>query len=178
MKGDGSEPTIIEMTIKRELAWIKQEMSKGSRLKQVTAGVHTANGGWAFNGFWNDTPPATNPPLIANPYFTPFSEFFVENGQNSQTVHGATGSNLASQFALRAFILAHDVPAVSNPAGSDFIDFNNNGNPDDDAKNSDMMGMRSGGWVGEWKHSDLKNQKIDRVFELYDDMVTKGNLKK
>lgn len=41
-----------------------------------------------------------------------------------------------------------------------------------------MMGKRSGGWGGDWKHSDLKNQKIDRVFELYDDMVTKGNLKK
>jgi hypothetical protein len=179
MKGDGSEPSaILEVTIKKELAWIKQEMSKGSLLKKVTAGVHTANGGWAFNGFWNGTPPATKPPLIANPYFKPFSEFFDENGQNPRTVHGATGSNLASQFALRAFMLAHDVPAVSNPAGSDFIDFNNNNVNDDAAKNTDMMGKRSGGWGGDWKHSDLKNQEIDRVFELYDDMVTKGNLKK
>ena len=179
MKGDGSEPSaILEVTIKKELAWIKQEMSKGSLLKKVTAGVHTANGGWAFNGFWNGTPPATNPPLIANPYFKPFSEFFDENGQNPRTVHGATGSNLASQFALRAFMLAHDVPAVSNPAGSDFSDFNNNNVNDDAAKNTDMMGKRSGGWGGDWKHSDLKDQEIDRVFELYDDMVTKGNLKK
>jgi hypothetical protein len=179
MKGDGSEPSaILEVTIKKELAWIKQEMSKGSLLKKVTAGVHTANGGWAFNGFWNGTPPATNPPLIANPYFKPFSEFFDENGQNPRTVHGATGSNLASQFALRAFMLAHDVPAVSNPVGSDFIDFNNNNVNDDAAKNTDMMGKRSGGWGGDWKHSDLKNQEVDRVFELYGDMVTKGNLKK
>ena len=179
MKGDGSEPSaILEVTIKKELAWIKQEMSKGSLLKKVTAGVHTANGGWAFNGFWNGNPPATNLPLIANPYFKPFSEFFDENGQNPQTVHGATGSNLASQFALRAFMLAHDAPAAPNPAGSDFIDFNNNSVNDDAAKNTDMMGKRSGGWGGDWKHSDLKNQKIDRVFGLYDDMVAKGNLKK
>lgn len=179
MKADGTEPTIPEMIINGQRAWVKQEMGKGSRLKQVTAGVHTSNGGWAFNGFWNGTPPATNPPLIANPFFKPFSEFFDENGQNPQTVHGGTGSNLASQFALRAFMLAHDVPAVSNPAGSDFIDFNQNQDfDDDDAKNADMMNMRSGGWGGDWKHSDLKNQKVDRVFKLYEDMVTKGNLKK
>lgn len=178
MKGDGTEPSIPEMVIDGQRAWVKQEMGKGTFSKKVAAGVHTANGGWAFNGFWNGTPPTTNPPLIANPYFKPFSEFLDENGQNPQTVHGANGSNLALQFALRAFMLAHDVPAVSNPAGSDFIDFNNNKVNDDAAHNTDMMGVRSGGWEGDWKHSDLKNQKIDRVFKLYDNMVTKGNLKK
>jgi len=38
-----------------------------------------------------------------------------------------------------------------------------------------MDEMKSGSW-GNWQHSDLKEQKMDHVWKLYEDMVSKGKL--
>ena len=150
-------------------------MGKGSFTKKLASGVHLANGGWAFNNFWGGNPPAQNDPLKANPYFKPFTQFFDQNGQNPQSIHGANGSALANDYAIRSFLLGHDLPALSNPAGSN----ETNGfslKPED--TNTDMPGeLKNGNW-GDWKHSDLKNEPMGRVWKLFSDMVSRGKLNK
>lgn len=174
--GDGTKPNLFtDVTIRDQLAWVKQEMGKGSFTKKLASGVHLANGGWAFNNFWGGNPPAQNDPLKANPYFKPFTEFFDQNGQNPQSIHGANGSTLANDYAIRSFLLGHDLPALSNPAGSN----ETNGfslKPED--TNTDMPAdLKNGNW-GDWKHSDLKNEPMGHVWKLFSDMVSRGKLNK
>lgn len=166
-KGTGQEPNILTMTITGERSWIKQEMGKGSLVKKWVSGVQSSDGGWAYNPVWNGNPPVTNEPLKSTPYFKPFSQFTDANGQNLKSIHGPDGSGLASQYAIRAFLLAHDIPAVSNPAGSDAIDA---------YSGSDMNSqLRNGNW-NDWKHSDIKNQDLGHVWKVYSDMVSRGSL--
>ena len=108
----------------------------------------------------------------------PFTEFFDQNGQNGQnpqSIHAANGSALANDYAIRSFLLGHDLPALSNPAGSN----ETNGfslKPED--TNTDMPAeLKNGNW-GDWKHSDLKNEPMGRVWKLFSDMVSRGKLNK
>ena len=71
-----------------------------------------------------------------------------------------------------SFLLGYDIPALSDPAGNKEV--NLGGNLRD--KNTDMMSkLKSGNW-GNWQHSDLKEQMMDHVWKLYEDMVSKGKL--
>jgi hypothetical protein len=167
--GNGTEPTALwDVGIRKQLAWVKQEMGKGSYLKKLTTGGKTSNAGWAFNGFWNGTPPVDSPPLIATPYFEPLSEFSAAAG-GTVSIHGPDGSNVAADYLVRAFLLAHDVPAISQPAGSDLVNGYSGGNMN--------AQLRSGNW-GDWKHSDIKNQDLGHVWKAYSDMVSRGSLNK
>ena len=169
-KGNGSKPNLfLDVTIKSQFAWVKQEMSKGELTKKLVAGTHSSNGGWAYNSAWNGNPPADSTLLKATPYFKPFTDFYDANGQNPQSIHGANGSNLAGQYPLRAFLLGHDIPAISNPAGSDLVDGYSGSNMNTQ--------LRSGNW-GDWKHSDIKNQDLGHVWKVYSDMVSRGSLNK
>jgi len=167
-KGNSTKPNLfLDVTIKSQLAWVKQEMGKGEVTKKLVTGVHASNGGWGYNAIWGGNPPADSGLLQANPYFKPFTDFGV-NGE-FQSIHGANGSDLAKQYWVRAFLLAHDVPAISNPAGSDFVQGYSGG---------DMNSKwKSGAW-SDWKHSDIKNQSFDRVWRVYADMVNRGSLNK
>jgi hypothetical protein len=167
-KGNSTKPNLfLDVTIKSQLAWVKQEMGKGEVTKKLVTGVRASNGGWGYNAFWGGNPPVDNDVLRANPYFKPFTDFGI-NGQ-FQSIHGGNGSDLAKQYWVRAFLLAHDIPAISNPAGSDFVQGYAGG---------DMNSKwKSGSW-GDWKHSDIKNQSFDRVWRVYADMVKRGSLNK
>ncbi len=175
MSGDGVVPNLLsDVTIRSQQAWVKQEMGKGTFTKKLVTGTHTANGGWTFNSFWNGTPPATNTPLIANPFFKPFTLIHDANGQNPQSIHGANGSNLANDYLIRSFLLGHDLPALTNPAGSNPIYEGNTATE----HNTDMhVKLRTGTW-GDWHHSDLKNQPMDYVWKVHADMVKRGKLNK
>lgn len=169
-KGNGSKPNLfLDVTIKSQFAWVKQEMSKGELTKMLVTGTHSSNGGWAYNSAWNGNPPADSTLLKATPYFKPFTDFYDANGQNPQSIHGANGSNLAGQYPRRAFLLGHDIPAISNPAGSDLVDGYSGSNMNTQ--------LRSGNW-GDWKHSDIKNQDLGHVWKVYSDMVSRGSLNK
>lgn len=117
---------------------------------------------------------------MANPFFKPFTKLKIENGgavpdsANGIDLTGSQGSAHAANYALKAWLLAHDVPAISQPAASQTIDQSVMG-PDG---NSNMNGLfKTGNW-GDWKHSDLKEQPLDGVWKLFQDMVTRGNLKR
>ena len=185
--GDGASPNLFNVVFKGEGAWIKQEMGKGKATKAFVSGIGrdgwTSTGGWKFNSdaylsylpnpldppgtsATNDPNTLTNAQLKTAPFFNPFRTF------DGQSVHGENGSAIAGDYNNRSFLLGHDIPALSNPAGSKEV--NLGGNLRD--KNTDMMDeMKSGSW-GNWQHSDLKEQKMDHVWKLYEDMVSKGKL--
>jgi len=185
--GDGASPNLFNVVFKGEGAWIKQEMGKGKATKAFVSGIGrdgwTSTGGWKFNSdaylsylpnpldppgtsATNDPNTLTNAQLKTVPFFNPFRTF------DGQSVHGENGSAIAGDYNNRSFLLGHDIPALSNPAGSNEVDevaFGEN-------TNTDMMSkLKSGNW-GNWQHSDLKEQKMDHVWKLYEDMVSKGKL--
>ena len=185
--GDGASPNLFNVVFKGEGAWIKQEMGKGKATKAFVSGIGrdgwTSTGGWEFNSdaylsylpnpldppgtsATNDPNTLTNAQLKTVPFFNPFRTF------DGQSVHGENGSAIAGDYNNRSFLLGHDIPALSNPAGSNEVDevaFGEN-------TNTDMMSkLKSGNW-GNWQHSDLKEQKMDHVWKLYEDMVSKGKL--
>jgi hypothetical protein len=93
-----------------------------------------ANGGWEFNpnhyqqyrpnpldppgGTLPDTAAITNAQLMANPFFKPFTKLKIENGgavpdsANGIDLTGSQGSVHAANYAVKAWLLAHDVPAI------------------------------------------------------------------
>ena len=173
--GNGNKPNLLfDIAMKGERAWVRQEMDKGSLLKKLVSGVKQSNGGWEFNGIWNGNPPppAQNDLLKTDPYFKPFSEFLYPNG-DVRSIHGPQGSQTAAEYAPRSFLLGHDLPAISNPTGSnEVVGFS----LDPEDTNSNMPAkLKAGNW-GDWEHSDLKNEPMGRVWKLFSDMVSRGNL--
>jgi hypothetical protein len=188
--GDSTTPGLLtDVIFKGEGAWIKQEMGKGEATKKFATGITNRNwsssGGWALN--WQSysnyqpnplqqpnqirsTDELTNEELKTEPFFNPFRDF------DGQSIHGASGSALASLPRNRSYLLAHDIPAISNPAGSNPISFDDDTNNTDPLKNTNMQQrFKMGNW-GNWKHSDLKNESMDHVGRLFIDIVSKGNL--
>jgi len=195
--GNGNVPGALDLALGNS-AWIMQEMSKGKITKAFVTGAGTgnwsANGGWEFNpnhyqqyrpnpldppgGTLPDTAAITNAQLMANPFFKPFTKLKIDNGgavpdsSSGIDLTGSQGSNHAANYAVKAWLLAHDVPAISQPAAS---------NPVNGIAGDDMNGsFKTGNWgnPGNWKHSDLKEQPLDGVWKLFKDMVTRGDLKK
>ena len=197
--GNGTYPNpIIDVAIKGNFAWISQEMNKGLATKAFItgagAGNWSANGGWEFNpnhyqqyrpnplnppvGTLPDTAAITNAQLMTNPFFKPFTKLTIQNGgavpdsANGVDLASSQGSAHAANYAVKAWLLAHDVPAISNPAASQSVT---------GIGGNDMNGeFKTGNWgnPGNWKHSDLKEQPLDGVWKLFKDMVTRGDLKK
>ena len=199
--GQGTVPTIEGLLVRNTGAWVKQEMSKGGATKAFVTGAGSGNwtshGGWAFNpnhylnyrpdplnppaGNLPDTAAITNAQLRANPFFKPFTRLKDVNQANGGAVvdatngidlSGANGSTHATEYSIRAWLLSHDVPALSNPAGKNAV-FSTQQAPNQD---TNIDGLKSSNW-GAWKHSDLKNAPMDVVGKLYDRMVERGNLK-
>jgi pimeloyl-ACP methyl ester carboxylesterase len=195
--GDGITPPILDLVFKDTGAWIKQEMSKGLATKAFVTGTGannwTSNGGWAFNPdhYLNYRPDPLNPPstlpdtsaitvpqLRANPFFKPFTKLKLQGGgavadaANGIDLAGGSGSTHATEYSIRAWLLSHDVPALSNPTGRNPV---SGWSTDIDQSNTDMDTIKFQ-W-GAWKHSDLKNAPIDAVGKLYESMIERGNLK-
>jgi hypothetical protein len=196
--GTGSVPDILDLALKDTGAWIKQEMSKGLATKAFVTGAGSGNwtsqGGWAFNpnyylkyrldpldsasGKLPDTGAISNNQLRKNPFFKPFTKLSLVNGgavpdsSAGIDLSSATGANHASKYAIRAWLLCHDIPAVSNPTGKNSV-FSTQQAPKQD---TDMNGLKSGNW-GAWKHSDLKNAPMDVVGTVFEKMVERGKLK-
>ena len=187
--GDGTSPGFFDIAYKGEGAWIKQEMGKGKATKAFASGISggdwVSTGGWAFNpdAYLSYRPNPLDPPgtparddpntltndqLRKIPFFKPFKTF------DGQSVHGENGSAVAGDYANRSFLLGHDIPALSNPAGSNEVLLGG----DMELQNTNMVAKLKTGFWGVWKHSDLKEQKMDHVWKLYENMVSKGKLMK
>jgi hypothetical protein len=196
-ENDGSLPIGVLANGKR--AWVAQEMFKGSTLQGIVAGWYKgawdSHGGWGFNSnrFPSNPldppqfPPVPNPVdndarLRADPFFDPFTILKMENGGANPDSNGTpvTDPNQgsaahAAEYSVRAWMLAYEIPALSNPTASGPLKIGDNG---DEYGNSTNMNthLRSGVW-GEWQHGGYLND-MDHVWKLYDDWKTKGNLRK
>jgi hypothetical protein len=194
---DGSLP--LGVLVNGKKAWVAQEMFKGSTLQGIVAGWYKgawdSHGGWGFNpnrlpvnplnppaGF----PPVPNPidndgRLRADPFFDPFTVLKLENGGANPDSNGTpvTDPNQgaaahAAQYSVRAWMLAYEIPAISNPTASGRLipPFGNEYGGSTDMNTE----LRDGVW-GAWEHGGYLND-IDHVWKLYNDWTTKGNLRK
>jgi hypothetical protein len=194
---DGSLPIGVLLNGKR--AWVAQEMFKGSTLQGIVAGWYKgawdSHGGWGFNsnrfpsnplypppGF----PPVPNPvdddaQLRADPFFDPFTILKMENGGANPNPNGtpvtdptAGAAAHAAEYSVRAWMLAYEIPALSNPTASGPLKI---GEDDEYGGSTDMnKDLRDGVW-GAWEHGGYLNE-MDHVWKLYNDWTTKGKLKK
>jgi len=186
--GDGNIPSLLtDVAYKGEKAWAKQEIGKGSFLKKLTTGIKSADGGWAFNrkydsfipdpldSAWepsvNNVNTLTNVQLINEPFFKPFTLFY-DAKKKPHSIHGSDGGVLANDYRIRAFLLAHDIPALSNPTGRNPV---NNLGPNIKESNTDIVHkFKTGNF--RWKHSSFKEEKMAHVWKLYADIVRRGKL--
>ncbi len=196
--GSGSVPPVADLLVKDTGAWIKQEMSKGGATKAFVTGLGNNNwtscGGWAFNpnyylsyrpdplklggGNPGDTVKITKSQLRSIPFFKPFTKLRLVNGgavpdsKNGIDLSAASGSNHAAEYAIRAWLLSHDIPALSNPTGKNEVE---GWTEKLEKSNTDINELKVGNW-GAWKHSDMKNAPMNVVLKLYEKMVERGNL--
>jgi pimeloyl-ACP methyl ester carboxylesterase len=197
--GKGKMPPMNELLVKDTGAWVKQEMSKGLATKAFVTGSGSGNwtscGGWGFNPdtYLNyrsnpldlptdqlpDTKNITENELRSIPFFKPFTRLAIVKGgavpdsSNGIDLSSSKGSEHPSQYAIRAWLLCHDIPAISNPTGKNEVQ---GWSQNIDESNTDMNKLKSINW-GAWKHSDLKNADMDVVGGVFAQMVTRGNLK-
>jgi hypothetical protein len=199
----GGKPNLITVVVKGSGAWISQEMNKGLANKAAVNGFATgdwnAGGGWGFNlDHYTDYrpnpldppefPPGTPLPdtseitenqLRANPFFKPFTKLKLIGGGANPAADGTEINSTAdaahaSHYAIRAWMLAHEIPSLSKPTAS---------GPLDGVGGAGILGanmefeFKSGNW-GPWIHSALKDQDHTQVWKLYQNMCDKGSLKK
>ena len=193
----GGKPSAITVAFKGSGAWISQEMNKGLATKAAVNGFATGNwsagGGWAFNlnhyteyrpnpldppgAPLPDTAAITSDQLRANPFFKPFTKLKVVNGganpaADGTDITGATGSAHASQYVIRAWMLAHEIPSLSKPTASGPLTGVSEG--------GDMeTNYKSGNWGNDkWTHSAMRERDPQQVWKLYNKMCEQGNLRK
>ena len=155
-------------------AWQKQETSKGSR---ALAG--TAYGGWGFHSWriagFDYTYSATEAnAMVADGSVTNNPVF--NRGYEPMLATNATPDEVMCA-------LAKYVPAVSSAVGGTRV-WNTLGMAIDLNEDSDLGVRRPNGWgrlhatFGEsWFHSDMKDMAFFYVYQLYNDLITKGCLK-
>jgi hypothetical protein len=195
---DGSLP--LGELVNGKRAWVAQEMFKGSTLQGIVSGWYKgawdSHGGWAFNlnAYTEYRPNPLNPPSEPNDtseipnaalksisFFDPWTILKMENGGASPDSNGTpvTDPNQgaaahAAEYSVRAWMLAYEIPALSNPTASGPLRIPGGVEYGGSTDMNDRL--RSGVW-GDWQHGGYLND-MDHVWKLYDDWTTKGNLKK
>jgi len=168
----------------QEGAWVGQEMRKGTTSASWLPG--NCEGGWGFNPF-HDVLVGQNPsgtfvykhlsPLAASaltpeelrehPFFLPFDE---------TSLFGEDGSAHAQMSVVWRQLLADAIPALSNPAGSNFLD------AWEQSRNVDMyqarmeagQSERGGGSPSE--HSAIMELPFPQVRKIFKRVVEEGAL--
>ena len=163
--------------------WQKQEVLKG-----MATPAGTLSGGWGFNVWqeyderaqkWKSVcySPAGAVAAIADGSITNRPAFDVSDAEEM------LDSNATDDDVFLA--LAKHVPALSSPVGgtnvvADCI----SGNVNMNLNNAEGGVFRPNGWGRmhnnygvSWLHSDMKDMAFFYVFKLYDQLITKGNLR-
>jgi hypothetical protein len=161
--------------------WCLSQKEKGRMLSDLALGSY--HGGWGYNTAYGslNLPPnssvvnaLTSSQLITNPVFD------VEvDTPLYQT--GAAGSVYAQ--ANQTSILSFAIPALTYAAGANFV---TSLTSPGDQRNFDMQGDFETGWPASrstgseafyWYHSDCREVAYLYTHELFDELVTLGNLK-
>ena len=146
--------------------------------KMVWPLAGTLHGGWGFH-CWEET-------VEGEPEFVMHSaaeaNAMVEDGSvTNDPVFSIAGTQLNNRNATQDDIwlsLAKHVPAVSSPVGGINLEsatvpsFNLNG-----SSYRDGWGRNDNVYLDKWLHSDMKDMAFFYVYPLYNDLLTKGNLK-
>jgi hypothetical protein len=173
-------------------AWVWQEKGKGTCSQDWFIG--SSHGGWGLNenlnsgyvffvnGLRTNIPPAviTNSVLQTNAFFDMSVDTAMFTASSSGSTYAATNRNR---------ILSDAIPALSLPVGANHVSrLAPLGQPD---RNTDMMTLENGwpigrgpaSWptgttaFGEWHHSDFHQVAYTFTYQLFNQMVTTGNLK-
>ena len=167
---DGALPSVGA-----ERSWINQEMRKGTWL--ITIGPGNGEAGWGFNysytnerGFVispSEADELTDAQIRTNSFFALLDD---------EDLYGANGSTLAQQPTVYGRLLADAIPALSSAMGRNQLN-------DFGAGQINMMDQQNG-WPAarlsdpelghRWLHSDLKNVAFLYVYELFDDIASRG----
>jgi len=164
-------------------------------------GDWNSGGGWGYNldHYSQYSPNPLNPPgwtlpdtsvitdanLRDNPFFKPFTRLKLVNGgavpdptgtvitgpQNSAQA-SQNASAHASNYAIKAWLLAHEIPALSQPAAANAVAgiIGNDMNTD----------YKTGTWDTNegWTHTAFQDKDMTCVWKLYDKWAQKANLRK
>jgi hypothetical protein len=165
-----------------------QEKLKGLMLANGL--LSSDHGGWQFNTSYASLTVAqanalSSSQLKTNAFFnfsSPSGSFFPFT--NDLALESSSGSSYAQ--ANRNRILSDAIPCLTLPAGANPVPaFNSSG------RNFDMQTLYENGWplgrgsanyptgttaAGEWHHSDNRAVAYTFTYQLFDKMVTVGNL--
>jgi len=115
------------------------------------------------------------------PFFAPFTRLDTTGGGAKPYAEGwsvldpDTGSARAAEYSVRAWLLAFEVPALSNPLACNGNGvFENAGFTDMQTECFSNAALQDG---LKWTHSAFKEQPMEMVGELYRRYVEKGSLK-
>ena len=165
--------------------WVWEEKGKGNALHDYF--ISSSHGGWKFNDYWRDPyghlplPSAMNDTAASTLQNYPmFSVGSTENGPPDQDLLWTDASAYAQ--ANRDRILSDAIPALTLPVGANHVDtFAPDGEPD---QNLNMQTSFENGWptlsgdeAGKWHHSDFDYVAYPFTYQLFNKIVTLGNLK-
>ncbi len=195
--GDGTVPTTYSVIASGgKLAWVAQEMTKGSSIAGGGGILHNGTGGWDFGTYWDTSlwhillPTNSNltpleacgvPPyaLIQHPFFKPFiNTKYHDPALGNNTL----GSDEMTNYDELSKALAECLPSLSFPAGSNPIDVFNKFPLTGVIRNYDMMTLKSEDkWPRprvNWLHGDIRSVAYAYTTKVYDIIVKLGNLNK
>jgi hypothetical protein len=184
---DGSLP--LEAARNGKRAWVAQEMFKGSILQDIIAGWN--RGSWQSHGGWNigGNPPDLNQgdadlrnQLKSQPYFDPFTVLGTLGGgahpdpAGTAVTNAQAGSAHAAEYSVRAWLLAYEIPALSNPVASGKLPEINN-IPYCECKDMNKNDVFNQNNI-QWKHSAFYDEDFADVYKHYEDWQDKGKFRK
>jgi hypothetical protein len=187
--GDGTVPGTSEVVDTGKLAWVKQEMTKGSSFLSGGGLLHYGNGGWAFDNYWDivmwtplystvrrrspqEAQSISRDKLEKHPFF----EGFV----NSKFHDPALGSQEAAKYDEVSKALSESLPALSFAAGANPIDILNSAQISCPGRNYNMMTLKNQNkWPRtdeDWLHGDIRSVAYLYTRQVYDIIANIGQL--
>jgi pimeloyl-ACP methyl ester carboxylesterase len=165
-------------------AWTWQEIMKGRMDSTLNNSLLSSDhGGWRFNSAYSSLTVSQANALSGSELQTnAFFDFSAHSGFTADlALEGSGGSAYAA--ANRNRILSDAIPAVTLPVGANPV-------PHNVAANFDMQALYENGWpsgrplrqvgqpaAGEWHHSDIQVVAYLYTYQLFNQLVTLGNLK-
>ena len=161
--------------------WQKQEVLKG-----LTTAAGTLSGGWGFN-VWQEYDQQSDE--MKSVRYSPAAALASGSITNRPVFSVMDAAEMLNPNATEDDVflaLAKHVPALSSPVGGNAVERSPIRENVDMNLNEDRNGVpRPNGWGRNkdstyklnWLHSDMKDMAYYYIFKLYEQLVTKGNLK-
>jgi hypothetical protein len=157
-------------------AWVNQEMNKGTWPLPLSLIVNN-EAGWGFNIDYSTYSVAQANQIPSSQLQT---NSFFESFDDSTLYDPNAGSAEAAKASVREKVLSDGIPALSNPAGGNFLGINF-GVPNADRNMNGYKGLNINGlWPrsgDDWEHSDIVNIAYPFSRAVFNQIVTDGGLR-